>query len=143
MAAVAQEERREDATLAFLREARITHQSGELLGYATDGSFLTLGVPNLIAFPKDEAECVALVDYAVRQGVPLVPRGTGSGTAGAAVAPPGSLLVDMERVDACDARGHRHGLFAPVVVDAAGSRVDLAQAGPGDELYVRVGAGRT
>lgn len=132
-----------DETLAFLREAGIVHETGELLGYATDGSFLTLGVPHLIAFPKDEAECATLVDYAVRHRVALVPRGTGSGTAGAAVAPPGSVLVDMERVGACDARGHRRGLFVPVTMDAAGNPVDLARAKPEDEVYVRVGAGRT
>ncbi len=143
MAAAARGLGERDAVLVFLRGAGITHQEGELLGYATDGSFLTLGVPNLIAFPKDEAECVALVDHAVRHHIALVPRGTGSGTAGAAVAPPGSILVDMERVGACDARGHRHGLFAPVIVDADGNAVDLMKAGPDDELYVRVGAGRT
>lgn len=129
--------------MAFLREARIPYQAGELLGYATDASFLTLGVPTRIAFPKDEAECVALTEHAVRHGVALVPRGTGSGTAGAAIAPPGSLLVDMERVGATDARGHRRGLFTPLIVDANGGAVDLANAGPEDELYVRVGAGRT
>jgi FAD/FMN-containing dehydrogenase len=143
MAAIAREQERRDATLAFFRESKITHQAGELLGYATDGSFLTLGVPTLITFPKDEAECVALVDHAVHHGLALVPRGTGSGTAGAALAPPGSVLVDMERVGACDARGHRHGLFAPAIVRANGSPVDLTKAGPDDELYVRVGAGRT
>ena len=143
MAAIAREQGPRDATLAFLRESKITHQAGELLGYATDGSFLTLGVPNLIAFPKDEAESVALVDHAVHDGLALVPRGTGSGTAGAALAPPGSVLVDMERVGACDARGHRHGLFTPAIVDANGGPADLTKAGPDDELYVRVGAGRT
>lgn len=143
MAAVSSEPAHVDATRAFLRDAGITYQAGELLGYATDASFLTLGIPNLIAFPKDEAECVALVDHAVRHGVALVPRGTGSGTAGAAVAPPGSVLVDMERVGACDARGHRRGLFVPLIVDAKGDAVDLANARPEDELYVRIGAGRT
>ena len=143
MAVVARERGPGDLTLAFLREAGITHQAGELLGYATDASFLTLGVPTVIAFPKDEAECAALVDHAVRHDVALVPRGTGSGTAGAAVSPPGSVLVDMERVGACDARGHRHGLFHPSIVDTNGKVVDLTKAGPDDDLYVRVGAGRT
>ena len=143
MAAIAREPGQEDATLAFLRGTGITYQAGELLGYATDASFLTLGVPAVIVFPKDEAECVALVDHAVRRGIALVPRGTGSGTAGAAVAPPGSILVDMERIGACDARGHRRGLFDPLVVDAKGNAADLTKAGPEDELYVRVGAGRT
>ncbi len=132
-----------DTLLAFLRAAGITHQAGELLGYATDGSFLTLGVPNLIAFPKEEAECVALVDFAVGRGLSIVPRGTGSGTAGAALAPPSAILVDMERVGACDARGHRRGLFTPFIVDAQGNPADLAAAGPDDERYVRIGAGRT
>ncbi len=143
MAAILGEEGTASTTLAFLRESGIAHQAGELLGYATDGSFLTLGVPTLIVFPKDEAECIALVDHAVKHGVALVPRGTGSGTAGAAVAPPGSVLVDMERVGACDARGHRRGLFQPNVVDVNGNAVDLATATPDAELYVRVGAGRT
>ncbi len=127
----------------LLREGGIEHDGGQLRGYATDASFLTLGVPNLIAFPKDEAECVRLVDLALDRELALVPRGTGSGTAGAAVAPPGAVLVDMERVGACDGRGHRHGLFAPLIVNAKGEPVDLSKASPDDELYVRVGAGRT
>ena len=116
---------------------------GELRGYASDASFLTLGVPSLVVFPKDEAECVALVDVAVKHGIPLVPRGTGSSTAGQAVAPPEAVLVDMERVGACDPRGHRRGLFVPNVVNAGGEPADLTKASPEDELYVRVGAGRT
>ena len=127
----------------LLREAGIRYDGGELRGYATDASFLTLGVPNLVAFPKDEAECVALVDLAIDRELALVPRGTGSGTAGAAVAPPGAILVDMERVGACDARGHRRGLFSPQIVDGTGEPADLSKAGPDDVLYVRVGAGRT
>ena len=55
MSAVAREQGSLDETLAFLREAHITHQAGELLGYATDDSFPTLGVPTLVVFPKDEA----------------------------------------------------------------------------------------
>ena len=121
----------------------IAHDRGELRGYASDASFLTLGVPSLVAFPKDEAECVALVDLAVRHGTPLVPRGTASSTAGQSVAPPNAVLVDMERVGACDRRGHRRDLFAPLVVDATGDPVDLAKASPDDELYLRAGAGRT
>jgi len=121
----------------------IAHDRGELRGYASDASFLTLGVPSLVAFPKDEAECVALVDLAVRHGTPLVPRGTASSTAGQSVAPPEAILVDMERVGACDRRGHRRDLFAPLVVDAKGDPVDLAKALPEDELYLRAGAGRT
>jgi FAD/FMN-containing dehydrogenase len=127
----------------LLREAGIVYSDGELRGYATDASFLTLGVPDLVVFPKDEAECVKLVDLAMERDLDLVPRGTGSGTAGAAVAPPDALLVDMERVGACDARGHRRGLFAPQVVNAQGQPADLSKAGPDAELYVRVGAGRT
>ena len=121
----------------------ISVDRGELRGYASDASFLTLGVPSLVAFPKDEAECIALVDLAVKHGVALVPRGTGSSTAGQAIAPPSAVLVDMERVGACDARGHRRGLFVPQVVDAQGRPVDLKKAGTDDELYARVGAGRT
>ena len=52
-AAVARVTGAREGLLAFLRDAGITHQAGELFGYATDGSFLTLGVPNMIAFPKD------------------------------------------------------------------------------------------
>lgn len=127
----------------LLAEAGIAHEAGELKGYASDASFLTLGVPNVIAYPKDEDECARLVDLAVKHGLALVPRGTGSSTAGASVAPPDAVLVDMERVGACDPRGHRHGLFAPRAVDPHGMDVDLAAAKSDDELYVRVGAGRT
>lgn len=127
----------------FLQANGITFDAGELRGYASDASFLTLGVPSLLVFPKDAPECVKLVDFAVKHGNALVPRGTGSSTAGQAIAPPNAVLVDMERVGACDRRGHRRGLFKPQVVDARGEPVDLKRAGPDEELYVRVGAGQT
>jgi len=132
-----------EAAREFLAVEGITHDGGELRGYASDASFLTLGVPSLVVFPKDEAECLRLVDFAVRHHLPIVARATGSSTAGSSVAPPGALLVDMERVGACDIRGHRRGLFEPLIVNAKGEPVDLASARPEEELYVRAGAGRT
>lgn len=132
-----------ESFLQFLAQRGIEHETGELLGYASDASFITLGVPRIIVFPKDEEECVSLVEYAVQHGIELVPRGTGSSTAGASIAPPGAVLVDVERVGACDKRGHRRGLFVPSIVDSKGEEFDLSKASIDDELYVHVGAGVT
>src|SRR3989304_1244827 len=86
---------------------------GELRGYASDASFLTLGVPSLVVFPKDEAECVALADVGVKHDTALV------------------------------LRGPRGALFPADLVNARGEPPYLTKASPDGELCARVGAGRT
>ncbi len=62
--------------------------------YATDAGLYQI-TPIGVVSPRDTEDLLALVAYATENGVPLVPRGAGSGLAGAAVGP--GLQVDFTR----------------------------------------------
>lgn len=52
--------------------------------------------PLAVAFPHSHDELAALVQIAYRFGVPLVPRGAGSGNVGGALPVPGAVVVSFE-----------------------------------------------
>lgn len=55
-------------------------------------------LPDAVAFPETHEEVLALVRLCNRHDVPLVPRGRGTGTTGAAVPVHGGLVVSTERM---------------------------------------------
>jgi len=60
--------------------------------YATDASPFQV-VPFGVAVPADEADLVTLVRYAHEHGIPLQPRGAGTGLAGESLGP--DLVIDL------------------------------------------------
>jgi FAD/FMN-containing dehydrogenase len=71
-------------------------------------------IPRAVAVPVDADDVVALVHWAMREGVPLIPRGSGSSMAGGAIGD--GVIVDLS------------GLRAPPHVDVATRTV---RCGPG------------
>ncbi len=74
---------------------------GEILGdelscvlYSTDASLFEVAPAGVVA-PRDEEDLCALVRFAAENQVPLVPRGAGTGTAGACLG--SGLVVDFSR----------------------------------------------
>jgi len=51
------------------------------IAYSTDASIYQI-VPQCVVIPLDEADIVAVVKYAANNGIPIAPRGAGSGLAG-------------------------------------------------------------
>jgi glycolate oxidase len=69
--------------------------------YARDQAMLAeAGSPAAVVFPRCTADVVAVMRVAHRHGVPVVPRGAGSGLAGASNAVDGAITVVMTRMDA-------------------------------------------
>ncbi|HEX8582142.1 MAG TPA: FAD-linked oxidase C-terminal domain-containing protein [Acidimicrobiales bacterium] len=69
--------------------------------YARDQAMLAeAGTPAAVVFPGDTADVVAVMRVASRHGVPVVPRGAGSGLAGASNAVDGAVTMVMTRMDA-------------------------------------------
>jgi FAD/FMN-containing dehydrogenase/Fe-S oxidoreductase len=62
--------------------------------YSTDASIFEV-TPLGVVVPRDEEDVQALVRYAAEHGIPIVPRGAGSGLAGEALGP--GLVVDFSR----------------------------------------------
>lgn len=59
---------------------------------------LAAGMPAAVARPTTTAEVQAAVHAAARAGVPIVPRGAGSGLSGGANAIDGCLVISLERM---------------------------------------------
>ncbi|OGS50417.1 MAG: hypothetical protein A3K65_07570 [Euryarchaeota archaeon RBG_16_68_12] len=57
-------------------------------------------VPDFVVVPKTSEEVSRLVEFSYEAGLPLVPRGGGTGLVGGGVPNRGGILVDMRRMDA-------------------------------------------
>ncbi|MEX5719649.1 FAD-binding oxidoreductase [Geodermatophilus maliterrae] len=69
--------------------------------YARDQAVLAdAGTPAAVVFPRDTADVVAVMELAGRHGIPVVPRGAGSGLVGASNAVDGGITMVMTRMDA-------------------------------------------
>src|SRR5271167_2078464 len=62
--------------------------------YATDASPYQI-VPLAVAFPKSAAQAGAIVQAAAQSGVPVIPRGAGTGLSGGAIGE--GLIIDFAR----------------------------------------------
>lgn len=86
--------------------------SGDALaGYRSFGKAGKVEIPPLVvASPKDTAEVSALASYASAHGIPIIPRGGGTGVMGGAVPVEGSIVLNLRSLDAIhqlDREGHR------------------------------------
>jgi glycolate oxidase len=69
--------------------------------YARDQAMLVeAGLPAAVALPRSTEEVSAVLQLASRHGVPVVPRGAGSGLVGAANAVDGGITLVLTRMDA-------------------------------------------
>ena len=57
------------------------------------------GPPREIVVARNVADVQETLRRASREGIPVVPRGAGSGLAGGAVAGPGTIVLDLSELD--------------------------------------------
>ena len=81
-----------------LPPARVLLSPEDLLVHGYDGTWLDT-TPAIVVQPESTAEVAATLRAASRLGVPVVPRGAGSGLAGGSVPGIGSLVLDLARMD--------------------------------------------
>jgi glycolate oxidase subunit GlcD len=76
--------------------------AGSLAPYSSDATEHEgfAAAPDAVALPRSTEEVRLLVEWACRQGVPIVPRGGGTGFSGGAVPVSGGLVVDLSRMHA-------------------------------------------
>jgi glycolate oxidase len=61
--------------------------------------YLTAGLPGAVALPESTADVSAILAGASRHGVPVVPRGAGTGLSGGAAGIEGALTISLMRMD--------------------------------------------
>lgn len=71
----------------------------ELVVYETDGQSVFKHPPDLVVFPKSTEEVVGVVKLLRRYKMPIIPRGTGTGLSGGALAERGGALVTTTRMN--------------------------------------------
>ncbi len=94
-------------------------QPDDLLLYAYDGS-VDQALPDAVVFPDTTSQVQAVVQIARQHGVPVVPRGAGTGLSGGAIARCGGIVVStsrMNRILEVDIR-NRRAVVEPGVVNA-------------------------
>ncbi|MBL6990190.1 MAG: FAD-binding oxidoreductase [Bacteriovoracaceae bacterium] len=91
----------------FLSEKEVKFSKDDYSQYNSDASFLTLGAPLAVVFPKNQDEVQIVVDYAMKHNIVITPRAMGSGTAGASIATPESILMVVDRLGTCNKWGVR------------------------------------
>ncbi|MFC1935284.1 FAD-binding oxidoreductase [Chloroflexota bacterium] len=77
----------------------VIHHPDDLLVYEYDGS-IGRGLPAAVVFPASTREVSQVVSLAYREGVPVVPRGAGTGLSGGALAAEGGIEIVVTRMRA-------------------------------------------
>ena len=70
----------------------------DLVCYGYDATAET-AAPDLVVHPGSTEEVVAIIREAAREGIPLVPRGAGTGLSGGALASQGGILLHFSRMN--------------------------------------------
>jgi glycolate oxidase subunit GlcD len=88
--------------LAALEEvvgpAGLVREAGRLMAYESDALPRFRQTPAAVVLPRDTGEAARVVEILVEAGVPLTPRGAGTGLAGGAVAAPGGVVLGTSRM---------------------------------------------
>src|SRR2546428_4678549 len=99
------------------------------LVYECDMHTFYKGAPDVVALPESTAEVVAIVRLCRGERVPIVPRGSGTGLIGGAMAPLGGGMIGLNRVtpilqiDLADrAAAVQPGLINPLLTRAVEER---------------------
>ncbi|HET6149810.1 MAG TPA: FAD-linked oxidase C-terminal domain-containing protein [Polyangia bacterium] len=87
------------ARLAAIVGARqVIHDPAQLATYESDGLASFRARPGLVALPASTDEVVAVMKLAREVGMPVVPRGAGTGLSGGALPTPGCLVLSLARM---------------------------------------------
>ncbi len=80
----------------------VFHEAGDLLVYEYDGSVdavVDTARPAAVVLPTTTNQIAEVVKLANEAGLPVVPRGAGTGLSGGAVAQTGGIVIAMTRMD--------------------------------------------
>ena len=113
-----------DALREIVGRDGIVAAADQRLVYECDMLVYYKGMPDLVVLPRSTAEVLAVVRRCLEAGVPIVPRGAGTGLIGGATAPKGGVMIGvnrMERILEVDPR-NRYAVVEPGVINLALTR---------------------
>jgi glycolate oxidase len=86
-----------DALTGLLGATKVLGTREDLINYEYDGAVDT-AVPDAVVLPNDTADVAKLARFCHEHGVPLVPRGAGTGLSGGAIPVEGGVVVSFARM---------------------------------------------
>ncbi len=87
------------AMAGVVGQAYVISDPVELKVYETDGLTIFKAPPDVVVLPKSAAEVAEVVRLCVRERVPFVPRGAGTGLSGGALALEGGVVIGLNRMN--------------------------------------------
>jgi glycolate oxidase len=84
--------------LSELLPGRVSTEPEDLLCYGFDASGLD-AAPAAVAWPRSTDDVVTILGFAYSNGVPVVPRGAGSGMTGGSVPSRGAVVLSLESMN--------------------------------------------
>ncbi len=84
---------------SLLGEDGLRHSPAQKAVYASDAYTLEKSLPGVVALPRSTEEVSAILRLCARHGVPVVPRGAGTGLAGGSTTGGDALLLCVSRMN--------------------------------------------
>ena len=85
---------------AIVGARQVIHDPADLATYECDALASFRARPGLVVLPASTAEVVAVMKLAREVGMPVVPRGAGTGLSGGALPTPGCVVLSLARMTA-------------------------------------------
>jgi len=82
-----------------LGAANVLHEKEDLLTFGYDATPEIQLLPDVVVFPTESEQVVAIVNFAREEGLPIVPRGSGTGLSGGSVAAQGGIVLCLTRLN--------------------------------------------
>src|SRR4051812_10866565 len=76
----------------------VLHRRDDLMLYEYDGG-VDRGTPEYVCFPQTTVQVSAILRLASERGIPIVPRGAGTGLSGGAIARRGGIVLGFSRMN--------------------------------------------
>ena len=83
---------------ALLGPKSVLTGDAEMRVYECDGFTVAKGTPTVVVFPTSTAQVAAAIKILSRHGIPIVPRGSGTGLAGGCVAYGEGVIISTSRM---------------------------------------------
>jgi glycolate oxidase len=77
----------------------VLHEKEDLITFGYDATPEIQHLPDVIVFPTESEQVVDLVNVAREEGLPIVPRGSGTGLSGGSVAVKGGIVLCLTRLN--------------------------------------------
>jgi len=87
-----------DRLIAVVGEKNVIREAVQLRTYECDALTSLRATPSVVVLPASTEEVAAVVRIGVEAGMPIVPRGAGTGLSGGALPVPGCLLLGLSRM---------------------------------------------